>query len=243
MDRFLLIDHHDNPRDDLATTVVRELGYRTELVRPFMGESLPEPDDSIAGAVIYGGSMNVDEQDAHPYLVDELRWIERAMARELPLLGICLGGQLIAHSLGARVGNHPEGLCEFGYYEIHPVTGNLRGDEAWFSESMHVTQAHFQQFDLPPGAVRLATGETFENQAFRYGENTYGLQFHPEVTETIFRRWQDADWAFYGDPGAQTREQQDAVIAHAAPRQAAWFRGFLDNFFGPAGEIPLAAAQ
>jgi GMP synthase (glutamine-hydrolysing) len=228
--KILLIDHHDNPRDDLVTIYLTEMGFELELCCPFMGDSLPKITDEIIGTVIYGGAQHVTELDTYPFLGDEIKWLKSAIGKDIPMLGICLGAQLIAHCLGARVEEHPDGQCEFGYYLVHPAAaaGN------WLTESMYVTQAHLQQFSLPEGATLLASGQIFPNQAFRYGQNIYGVQFHPEVNVDIFRRWQDSDWAFYDRPGAQTREQQDTIIGAADAIQGKWFHTTLHALFGAA---------
>ncbi len=225
--RILLLEHHDNPRDDLATIYLQETGFQLELCCPFKGDLLPNVDDNLFGAVIYGGEANVTELDQFSYLKDELKWIETALAADLPMVGICLGAQLIAHALGSHVGYHDQGLCEFGYY---PITPTMHGKTV-IPEPMHVVQAHKQYFDLPKGAVLLAEGETFKNQAFRYGSHAYALQFHPEISGDIFRRWQDSDWALFDHPGAQTRTQQDHFLPSADPIQRRWFKEFLLHVF------------
>ena len=224
---ILLLDHHDNPRDDLATTYLQNAGFNLELCCPFKGDPLPDANTHLSGAVIYGGEPNLTEIRQYPYLLEELNWIEHALSDCLPMVGICLGAQLIAHALGARVDYHEQDLCEFGYYPIKPT---LEG-QAIFPEPMHVVQAHKQYFELPEGAVLLAEGEVFSNQAFRYDKKAYGLQFHPEISADIFRRWQNSDWAFYGLPGAQTRHQQDQLLPDADPIQSQWFDGFLQHVF------------
>jgi GMP synthase (glutamine-hydrolysing) len=98
-------------------------------------------------------------------------------------------------------------------------------------ETLHVTQAHFQNFDLPHGSTLLATGERCPNQAFRYGRHAYGLQFHPEVTHHIFRRWQTAEWAFHDHPGAQTVEEQTRLMELHDAAQASWTIRFLGELF------------
>ena len=227
--RIILLDHHDNPRDDLATRYLAELGLNTQLVCPFEGDSMPQMDDSISGVVIYGGAQNVTELDKFPFLREEMDWIDGALKEEVPMLGICLGAQLMAHQLGAKVDFHPDGHCEFGYYEIHPT----ESAEGFMTSPMRVTQAHFQHFDLPSDTTLLATGDKFPNQAFRHGSNAYGIQFHPEVSVEIFNRWQDAEWSdeFYQTTGSQTREEQDEHKHQAGPVQAQWFRDFLENLF------------
>ncbi|MCY3769340.1 MAG: glutamine amidotransferase [Gammaproteobacteria bacterium] len=225
--KIILIDHHDNPGDDRVAIHLDKTGFELDLRCPFKGDALPDIDDGTAGAVIYGGAQSVGDLERLPFLRDEIDWIRRAIKIDLPLLGICLGAQLIAHTLGAKVRPHKQGLCEFGYYEVSPTEN--AGD--WFSGKMLVTQAHYEQFELPDGAVLLATGKTFPNQAFRYQNNIFALQFHPEVTADIFKRWQNSDWAFFNEAGAQTREEQDAVIRQADPVQEQWFHGFLDRLF------------
>ena len=182
--KILLIDHHDNPRDDLATSHLTQMGYEIELCYPFRGDKLPKSNDSFCGAVIYGGEQNVTELETYAFLKDEIKWIRSAVEEDFPTIGICLGAQLIAHVLGAEVGYHKDGLYEFGYYEITPTNNG----QTYFPQSMFVTQAHYQHYTLPEGAVLLATGKTFPNQAYQYGSNIFGLQFHPEITAEILIR-------------------------------------------------------
>ena len=122
------------------------------------------------------------------------------------MLGICLGAQLLAHELGAPVGPHPAGYHEFGYYELFPTAAGR--DE--IPVGLHVTQSHYHEFGLPAGATLLARSALYPRQAFRYGRNAYGFQFHAEVTRDIFRRWQSEHGVhFTGKPGVAGKEQQD----------------------------------
>ncbi len=225
---IVFIDHHENLMDDIAWTHLGQLGFERRLICPFKGETMDLPLEGVHGTVIYGGSQNVGEQDVYPFLKDEIDWIERCIRQDLPVLGICLGGQLIAHALGATVGPRKPRECEFGYYPIKPTA---HGTD-WLPESLHATQAHYEEFSLPESAVHLAEGERFPNQAFSYQENVIGLQFHPEVTSHIFRRWQSAEWAMFGVEGAQTREQQDVLIDEHDDAQGMWFKQTLETLFG-----------
>ena len=225
-EHILLVRHGDEPADDRAVLTLRDLGYATQIVRPFRGEALPDPARGFAGVVIYGGPFNAFAEAEHPFLREERRLIERSMAEGVPLLGICQGAQQIAHHLGAHVGPHEHGLHEFGLYEIRPT--DHAGE--FLEAPMYVSQAHFHGFDLPAGAERLAYSDGFANQAVRFNETTYGFQFHPEVTRVGFERWQNASWALYGKPGAQTRREQDRLWEQFGEDQATWFRRFLEGF-------------
>jgi len=226
--RIVLIDHHDNLPDDRVTTHLAARGFAIDLRRPVDGDELEAaPGADVAGSVLLGGAQNV--ADGHAFLRAEADWIRACHARGVPLLGICLGAQLVAHALGGAVAPMPGGRCEFGYHRVTPTAAG----RSWMPRPVVAAQAHFYRFTPPPGAILLATGEGGDDdaQAFRLGAATYGVQFHPEVTRAMFRRWQDAEWAFFDSPGAQTREAQDALGAQHDAAQGEWFVNFLDQLF------------
>src|SRR5262245_55746020 len=157
---------------------------------------LPDFDPGMwSGLVVMGGPMNVDEVEKYPFLAGEVQWLERAVEARLPVLGVCLGAQLLAKALGARV--YPNTIKEIGWYEVELlpaaeddlVFGGIAKPQADAKRQMTVFQWHGDTFDLPEGAVRLARSEQCENQAFRYGRAAYGLQFHLEVTPEIIDSW------------------------------------------------------
>lgn len=228
--RVVLIRHGDDPPDDRVFTYLVTRGFTPDLRKPFAGQALGDVGEDVAGTVIYGCPYNVFDVDEHPFLREEYRWIEACLGADVPMLGICQGAQQIAYHLGARVGPKPDGVCEFGYYPLYP-TAEARD---FMPGPMRVTQSHFHGFDLPAGGERLASSDRFENQAFRYGRNAYGFQFHAEVTIEGFRRWQNNLRSLYGQPGAQTREEQDRLMQEHDAAQADWFYGFLGKLFGPA---------
>lgn len=152
----------------------------------------PELPDTAAyeGLIFLGGPMSAN--DPLPYLHRETRVLERAIAAGTPVLGVCLGAQLIARTLGAPVYRNTE--PEIGWFDIHftqaahsdPMFTGLNGVETVF-------HWHSDTFDLPAGAELLAHSERTERQAFRYGRSVYGLQFHLEVTAAMIVNWCQED--------------------------------------------------
>jgi GMP synthase (glutamine-hydrolysing) len=159
-----------------------ELAVHT--VKPLAGHELPAHEE-VAGAVVMGGPMNVDEVERFPGLAAEREWIAEAARRELPLLGICLGAQLLARALGAevRAGEGPE--LGFAPVEVSdpddPVLGGL-------APGGNVLHWHGDVFDLPDGARTLASSALTEHQAFRAG-NAWGILFHPEADFALVEAW------------------------------------------------------
>lgn len=232
MKRIVLIRHADTPNDDRVVTYFRSKGFEPEILKPFAGDTLGDVDSSVIASVSFGGPFVVTDEDKHTFLKDEHRWLGQCIDRGVPLLGICLGAQSIARVLGADVGPKPDGSAEFGYYELTPTDAG----RAYFPDNIFMPQAHYHEFQMPQGAERLCHSARFSQQAFKYGASTFGLQFHPEVTKNLFRRWQDAAWAREHKPGAQTREEQNALMAQHDRAIHNWFMGFMDNLFGEALE-------
>jgi GMP synthase (glutamine-hydrolysing) len=158
-----------------------------DLYRP--DAKLPEVEDA-AGLIFLGGPMSVN--DPLPYLKHETDAIVQAVERKQPVLGICLGSQLIARALGGRV--YPNQRKEIGWFDIH-LTEAASSDQLFsgMNPSETVFQWHGETFDLPARAARLASSEACANQAFRLGSNVYGLQFHLEVTPAMIADWCDQD--------------------------------------------------
>ncbi len=141
-----------------------------------------------AGLVVLGGSMNADEIDEHSFLVIEVEWIRQTVDAGLPVLGICLGSQLLAKSLGARV--YKNACKEIGWYEWQPLPA--AADDPLLSSVRPgdiVFHWHGETFELPEDEVQLVRGATCELQAFRYGRQAWGLQCHLEVTPEMIEDW------------------------------------------------------
>jgi GMP synthase-like glutamine amidotransferase len=145
--------------------------------RFYRGENISEreaPDFLIA----MGGPMSVNNEEEYPWLRQEKAFLRAAIGRGIPVLGICLGAQLVANALGGRV--YPNAVREIGWFPVEAVPDG--GDGFRFPNRMKVFHWHGETFDLPPGAVRLARSAGCENQAFQIGRNAIGLQFHLETT-------------------------------------------------------------
>jgi GMP synthase (glutamine-hydrolysing) len=159
-------------------------GLEVHTAKPLAGQALPGHDE-VAGAVVMGGPMNVDDVERHPALASEREWLAEAVRRELPVLGICLGAQLLARALGAevRAGQAPE--LGFAPVEVldpnDPVLGAL-------APRTMVLHWHGDVFDLPDGARHLARSDRTEVQAFRKG-NAWGVLFHPEADLALLEAW------------------------------------------------------
>ena len=160
----------------------KDRGYLEEIIRPPLGDRLPEDLAKYSAIVIFGGPMSVNDDDQ--FIKDEIAWMEKVIKSKIPFLGICLGAQILAKYLGCDVVKNENNLAEIGFYEIKPVG---EGDNIFKNQNVFY-QFHTEGFELPEGCQLLARGEIFKNQAFRY-ENCYALQFHPEVNMIVHLRW------------------------------------------------------
>ena len=143
-----------------------------------------------AGLVVLGGPMNVDEVDQFPFLATEVNWIRVALVQGVPILGVCLGSQLLAKAAGAKV--YANGVKEIGWYELG-LTPAAANDPLFAGVGPQATvfQWHGDTFDLPDGAVHLASSPRCRHQAFRVGDSAWGLQFHVEMTPELVESWLD----------------------------------------------------
>ena len=139
-------------------------------------------------AVVLGGPIGAYENDAYPFLKDELTWIERRLAADKPILGVCLGAQMVARVLGARV--YPGHTKEIGWGAITLTDEGARSCLAPLGEAdIRILHWHGDTFDLPDGAVRLAANENYDNQAFAFGRRVLGVQFHIDLRPDEIEHW------------------------------------------------------
>lgn len=189
--QVLVVEQHDKPSIGVVGEILDAQGVSMRTVWGAFGDPLPRSHRDYAGLVVLGGAMTALDDERCPYFPPLTELIRGFAEADKPVLGICLGAQLIARSFGAdlRLG----GDIEFGFHAVtptpaaagDPVLGALEGPLPLF-------QWHTDHYALPPGAELLATGEQYENQCYRIGTTVYGMQFHFEVTEAVIQDWIDA---------------------------------------------------
>jgi GMP synthase (glutamine-hydrolysing) len=188
MRRLLVFQHV--PHEILGTLdpLLRDAGFRIRYVNFGRNpDALPDLD-RYHGLIVLGGPMNCDQVTRHRHLLTEVAAIQAAIRDGKPVLGICLGAQLLARALGAPVTPHHS--KEIGWYDVAPTThGGQDPLFRHFETSEKIFQWHGDTFAIPHGAVHLAASAACAHQAFRFGHNVYGLQFHLEVDEPMIHRW------------------------------------------------------
>lgn len=227
----LIVLHQETSTPGRVGNALRALGHRLDIRRPRFGDPLPETLDGHAGAVVFGGPMSANDPD--DYVRREIDWISVPLREQRPFLGICLGAQMLAMQLGARVAPHPQGRAEIGYYPIHPTVAGLDICPHWPD---HVYHWHREGFELPAGAELLAEGGDFPVQAFRSG-HAFGLQFHPDVTTAMMHRWTTRGHDRFDTPGARPRHLHFEGRAVHDVVERAWLKHFLDDWLA---RMPLA---
>lgn len=206
-----------------------KLGRRTAQIRPLEGEPLPAPEN-LGGVVAFGGPMSANDEAELDGIRAQLDWIPRVTAAGIPFLGICLGGQLLAKSMGGVVARHPAGLHQIGYTSVAPTAA---GAASGFLDAPHrFYQWHNEGFTLPKGAELLAECPVFPHQAFRLDGRTCGLQFHPEVTDDMMESWFVEASAQLEKPGAQTPETQRRLSGEWSARIDGWTFNLVKRLFG-----------
>ena len=241
----LVILHGEMSTPGRIGNALRVRGHALDIRRPRFGDPLPLTLAHHAGAVIFGGPMSANDTD--DFVKQEIDWIGVPLLEQRPFLGICLGAQMLARHLGARVAPHHEGRAEIGYYPIRPTQAGLDVCADWPD---HVYQWHREGFELPDDCELLAEGGDFPVQAFRQG-GAFGLQFHPDVTTAMMHRWTTRGHARMELAGARPRAEHFELRAvhHTLKRGGSThsFDGWLANRHAacvhPDGAPQLVAAE
>lgn len=218
----------------MGAEVFAGLGVPFRYLDAWEDTSWPMLDD-LAGLVILGGEMNADEVDLHPFLARERDLLRDAVERDIPVLGFCLGAQLLARALGAAVPRSP--TPELGFLPVRLTrAGHADAVLAPFAQAPRVFQWHVDTFEIPDGATLLSESDGVPHQAFRVGRSAYAVQFHFEATAAGISAWCE-HWA--KDVREQWGTSPEALMAqvreyHPTQRAAAVdaFRAFADLLSG-----------
>jgi GMP synthase-like glutamine amidotransferase len=217
-----------NDPDVPPGNILENLVIQPPVHHPYRGDRLPELRD-VSALIVLGGAMGAADDDRHPFLSGLKTFIGQVVAAGIPYLGICLGGQLLAAALGGRVASGR--WEELGSQRV-TLTDEGRRDRLFrgMSDEFGSFQWHHDSFDLPPGAVLLASSAGCPHQAFRIGESAWGVQFHPEVTEEII-----CDWCSLDSSTATEAEEMVAAFNTGAEEYHATAATLLNNFLAAAG--------
>ncbi len=233
----LIVLHQERSSAGRVGQLLAEKGYRLDIRRPVLGDKLPSTLAEHAGAVVFGGPMSAN--DTEDFVKSEIDWLDVPLREKRPLLGICLGAQMLVRQLGGKVQANADGSTEIGWYPLRP-TEKGRLLMHWPRMVYHF---HREGFDLPHGAELLAEGDTYPNQAFRYGGQAWGLQFHAELTRAMMHRWVVHGAHRFILPNAQQgREHLEGRMLFDAPLKA-WLNEFLDIVFEGKTSKSVAAAR
>jgi GMP synthase (glutamine-hydrolysing) len=208
----LAVIHGEKVRSGVFGDVVEARGHRLEEWSLAWGTSPPRPLDAYSAVLVFGGAMHADQDGHHPWLREENLFLQRLLDTGMPVLGICLGAQLLAKAAHAHVG--PVDEPEIGWYTVElteaaaddPLLGRL-------PPRFEAFQWHYYEHGLPAGAVELARSPVC-TQAFRLGDSAWGVQFHPEVTLAQVEGWLEED-----EPTPLDRER---LLADTRERIEAW---------------------
>jgi GMP synthase (glutamine-hydrolysing) len=211
MSKILVLQHA--PCETLGTiaNALQDAALAWQYFRVFQGAPLPKEIGEAGGLIVMGGPMGVYEQDRYPHLRDEIRLVEAALKAEIPILGVCLGSQLLASVLGAQIRKADQ--KEIGWHDLR-LTDSAASDRlfAGLPNSVTVFHWHGDVFDLPKDATSLAKSQLTEHQAFRFGDHVYGLLFHLEVTETMVKEMVDT----FADEVREAGADGAAIVAKAS---------------------------
>lgn len=221
---ILVVVHQTSSNPGRIGQILRQKNYQLDVRIPSVGDSLPSNMDDYCASIVFGGPMSANDPDQ--FIQTELHWIEKVLQANKPFLGICLGAQMLAKVLGAKIESHPYEFVEIGYYPIEYTPAG----KSYFQDLNYVYHWHNQGFEIPQSAVKLAEGNIFENQAFRYNHKAYGLQFHPEIDLDMIKLWTKLGEDQLSLPGATPRFKQIQQHGIYGEKAQQWLEQFLSDW-------------
>lgn len=236
MRKILVFQHVANEILGTLNPALKQQGLRIRYVN-FGRDPESQPSiDKYNGLIVLGGYMGVYEADQYTHLKTEMKLIEEALKKDVPILGICLGAQILAHVLGSEVRKAPE--KEMGWYDIELTTaGENAALLSHFKKKEKIFQMHGDTFDIPKACEHLAKSELCPAQAFSYGKKVYGLQFHLEVDEAMINRWlnnprnqQDIESSNGKVTAAQMKADTEKYLQNSLSLSQQTFQKFIDLF-------------
>jgi GMP synthase (glutamine-hydrolysing) len=192
MAKIIVLQHHPAENLGAIAGALEGAALAWQYVRIHDGHPVPKDMKGAGGLIVMGGPMSVYQTDRFPFLLHEMKLIEDAIKQNRPVLGICLGAQIVAAALGAKVAKNPAGK-EIGWFPVQ-LSAAAREGQLFHGVAETFTPFHWHgdHFEPPNGAVTLASSDKTPCQAFRYGERTWALQFHLEVTRTSIENMSNA---------------------------------------------------
>lgn len=185
-----IFSHGKTPRLGALELALNAANISWEIFELSKGEKIPTDVNEFDGVILMGGPMGVYERDTHNFLNIELKWVEKMIAAGKPVFGICLGCQMLAHLYGGKVTAGSKGFSVgFREFDVNH-TDKVFGQEL---VGHKVFTWHGDTYTLGEGCSRLIKGDIYEEQAAKFDENVYGVQFHPEITEEIVSNWYERD--------------------------------------------------
>lgn len=223
----LVILHQATSSPGRVGQLLQQMGFPLDIRRPPLGDELPTTLDEHSGVVVFGGPMSANDDEE--FMRRETDWLAVPLGEKRPLLGLCLGAQMLVNHLGGKVCEHPQGYAEYGWYDLEATDAGRQFIADWPTK---VLQFHREGVILPKEMTVLAKGqENFPNQAFSFGENAVGVQYHPELTAVMLHRWVVKAHQRFELPGAQSaRESLQGRLVFDAPLRQ-WAIALLERLF------------
>lgn len=249
MRKVLVFQHVAHEILGTLNPLLKQQGLRIRYVN---FERNPDEQPSLEkynGLIVLGGHMGVYEAEEYTHIKTEMKLIEAALKKGIPILGICLGAQILAHVLGADVRRSPQ--KEVGWCDIE-LTAEGQKDPLFshFQKTERIFQMHGDTFDIPQSAVHLASSQACLGQAFRLNENVYGLQFHLEVDQAMILRWlknprnQEQMLKDCGSVTSEQIEQETQTrIQHSIDLSQKTFQKFIELFHLPERPVLLGSGH